>query len=47
MQTAHSMIGAYIGALVYQNLFRSTLQYDSMLATLDKLVITGFTPEKE
>lgn len=47
MQTAHSMIGGYIGLLLYQNLFRSTLQYDPMLATLDKLIITGFTPEKD
>jgi hypothetical protein len=47
MQTAHSMIGGYIGLLLYQNLFRSTLNYDPMLATLDKLIITGFTPEKD
>lgn len=47
MQTAHAMIGGYIGLLLYQNLFRSTLQYDPMLAILDKLLVTGFTPEKD
>jgi len=47
MQTANAMIGGYIGLLLYQNLFRSTLQYDPMLAILDKLLITGFTPEKD
>jgi hypothetical protein len=47
IQTAHAMIGAYIGVLVYQNLFRSTLQYDPMLAIVDKLMVTGFTPAKE
>lgn len=47
MQTAHSMIGGYIGLLLYQNLFRSTLSYDPMLAIMDKLLVTGFTPEKE
>lgn len=45
LQTAHAMIGAYIGMLVYQNLFRSTLQYDPMFSILDTLLVSGFTPD--
>ena len=41
LQTAHGMIGAYIGVLVYQNLFRATLTYDPVLASIDKLMVTG------
>lgn len=47
LETAHALIGAYIGVLVYQNLFRSTLQYDPLLAIMDKLLIAGFVPAKE
>ena len=45
MQTAHVMIGGYIGLLLYQNLFRSSMQYDPMLAVMDKLLVTGVAPE--
>jgi hypothetical protein len=47
LQTAHGMMGAYIGVLIYQNLFRATVTYDPVIAALDKLMIAGFTPPKE
>lgn len=47
LQTAHAMIGAYIGVLVHQNLFRATVTYDPVVAALEKLMVTGFTPPKE
>jgi AcrR family transcriptional regulator len=46
-QTAHGMMGSYIGLLTYQNLFRATVTYDPVVAALDKLLITGFNPPKE
>lgn len=46
VQTAHGMIGAYIGLLVHQNLFRATVTYDPVLAALDKLLVTGIQPQK-
>jgi AcrR family transcriptional regulator len=46
MQTAHGMLGAYIGLRIHQNLFRATVTYDSVVAALDKLLVTGFTPPK-
>ncbi|MBN1207075.1 MAG: TetR/AcrR family transcriptional regulator [Myxococcaceae bacterium] len=47
LQTAHAMMGAYIGLLMHQNLFRATVNYDPVLAALDKLLISGFAPPKE
>ena len=47
MQTAHGMMGSYIGLLTYQNLFRATVTYDPIVAALDKLVVSGFNPPKE
>jgi len=47
MHTAHGMMSAYMGLLLHQNLFRSTVAYDPVVATLDKLVITGIRPPKE
>jgi AcrR family transcriptional regulator len=47
LQTSHSMLGAYIGLLVYQNLFRATVTYDPVLAVLDKLLVTGIQTPKE
>jgi AcrR family transcriptional regulator len=47
LHTAHGMMSAYIGLLVHQNLFRSTLAYDPTVAALDKLVINGILPPKE
>jgi AcrR family transcriptional regulator len=46
-QTAHAMMGAYIGLLSYQNLFRATVTYDPVLAMLDKLLVTGIKVPKE
>jgi AcrR family transcriptional regulator len=47
VQAAHGMMGAYIGLLMHQNLFRATVNYDPVLATLDKLLVSGFTQPKE
>ena len=47
LHTAHGMLSAYMGLLLHQNLFRSTLAYDPVVAALDKLVITGISPPKE
>ncbi|WP_224242978.1 TetR/AcrR family transcriptional regulator [Hyalangium gracile] len=47
VQTAHGMMGAYIGVLVHQNLFRATVTYDPVLAALDTLLVNGFRPPKE
>ncbi|NTX06285.1 TetR/AcrR family transcriptional regulator [Myxococcus sp. CA040A] len=38
---AHGVFGGYLGALMYQNLFRATLDYDSMAASLDRLLMDG------
>lgn len=46
LQMAHSMLGGYIGLLVYQNLFRSTVTYDPVLAVLDTLLVTGLQTPK-
>jgi hypothetical protein len=40
-------MSAYMGLLLHQNLFRSTLAYDPVVAALDKLVVTGIAPLKE
>jgi AcrR family transcriptional regulator len=47
IQTAHGMMGSYIGLLTYQNLFRATVTYDPVVAALDKLLVTGFNAPKE
>jgi AcrR family transcriptional regulator len=47
LHTAHGVMSAYMGLLVHQNLFRSTLAYDPVVAALDKLVISGIAPPKE
>jgi AcrR family transcriptional regulator len=47
IQTAHGMMGSYIGLLTYQNLFRATVTYDPVVAALDKLLVSGFNPPKE
>lgn len=41
LHAAHSMMSAYMGLLVHQNLFRATLAYDPVVAAMDKLVISG------
>jgi AcrR family transcriptional regulator len=41
MQSAHAIIGAYVGLLMHQNLFRSSVTYDPVLSALDKLVLAG------
>jgi hypothetical protein len=46
MQTAHGMIGAYIGLLVHQNLFRASVTYDPVLSALETLLVTGIQPLK-
>ena len=46
-QAAHAMIGAYIGLLLQQNLFRATVTYDPVLAWLDRLLVTGLKVQKE
>jgi AcrR family transcriptional regulator len=45
LQTAHALMGAYIGLLTYQNLFRATVTYDPIVAALDTLVFSGFKPQ--
>ena len=47
LHTAHGIMSAYMGLLLHQNLFRSTVAYDPVVATLDKLVTTGIRPPKE
>jgi AcrR family transcriptional regulator len=47
VQAAHAMIGAYIGLLLQQNLFRATVTYDPVLAWLDRLLVTGLKAQKE
>jgi AcrR family transcriptional regulator len=47
IQTAHGMMGSYIGLLTYQNLFRASVTYDPVVAALDKLLVSGFNPPKE
>jgi AcrR family transcriptional regulator len=47
LYTAHGIMSAYMGLLLHQNLFRSTLAYDPVVAALDKLVVTGIAPLKE
>ena len=47
LHTAHGMMSAYMGLLLYQNLFRSSLAYDPTVAALDKLVVSGILPPKE
>jgi AcrR family transcriptional regulator len=47
LQTAHAMMGAYIGLLTYQNLFRATVTYDPIVAALDTLLVSGFKQPKE
>jgi AcrR family transcriptional regulator len=46
LHTAHSMMGTYIGLLMYQNLFRATVTYDPVLAMLEKLLVTGIQAPK-
>jgi hypothetical protein len=43
-QTAHALMGAYMGLLVHQNLFRDTLSYDPVVDALDRLVLDGIKP---
>ncbi|HEX8437836.1 TetR/AcrR family transcriptional regulator [Archangium sp.] len=38
---AHTIIGACMGALLHQNLFRESVAYDPLYATLDRLVVDG------
>ncbi|MFL5319643.1 MAG: TetR/AcrR family transcriptional regulator [Myxococcaceae bacterium] len=38
---AHALLAAYMGAVTYQNLFRNELQYDPLVAALDKLTQAG------
>jgi AcrR family transcriptional regulator len=38
---AHTIFGACMGALLHQNLFRESLSYDPLYATLDRLVLDG------
>jgi AcrR family transcriptional regulator len=38
---AHGIFGGYMGALLYQNLFRESLSYDPLYATLDQLLLDG------
>lgn len=40
---AHSIMGGYMGLLIYQNLFRETQGYDALVASLDKLVLSGIS----
>jgi len=47
VQTAHGMMGSYIGLLTYQNLFRATVTYDPVVAALDLLLTTGLNAPKE
>jgi len=47
LHTAHGIMSAYMGLLLHQNLFRSTLAYDPTVAALDKLVVSGIAPPKE
>jgi len=47
LHTAHGIMSAYMGLLLHQNLFRSSLAYDPTVAALDKLVVTGISPPKE
>ena len=41
MTLAHSLLASYMGIIVVQNLFREELQYDPMVAALDRLVMDG------
>ena len=41
LQAAHALLASYMGMVVYQNLFRETLQYDSFVSALDRLVTDG------
>lgn len=41
MILAHTLLASYMGIIVVQNLFREELQYDPMVAALDKLVTDG------
>jgi AcrR family transcriptional regulator len=47
LQTAHAMMGSYIGLLTYQNLFRTTVTYDPVVAALDQLLTTGLDAQKQ
>ncbi|HSP81563.1 MAG TPA: TetR family transcriptional regulator [Myxococcaceae bacterium] len=40
---AHGIIGAFMGMLVHQNLFRDTLAYDPVLFVLERLMTDGVT----
>ncbi|MFY2562523.1 TetR/AcrR family transcriptional regulator [Corallococcus terminator] len=40
-KAAHGVFGSYLGALMYQNLFRATLGYDPMASALDLLLTDG------
>lgn len=41
---AQSLIAAYQGMLIHQNLFSATLQYDSMTAAFDRIINDGLRP---
>ncbi len=38
---AHSIMGAYMGTLLHQNLFRDSLSYDPVVVAMDRLVVDG------
>jgi AcrR family transcriptional regulator len=38
---AHGIFGGFMGALLHQNLFRESVSYDPLYATLDRLVLDG------
>ncbi len=38
---AHGIFGGYLSALLYQNLFRESLSYETLYETLDRLVLDG------
>jgi AcrR family transcriptional regulator len=40
---AHGLIGAFMGALVHQNLFRQTLAFEPVYLALQQLTVEGFT----
>ncbi|MBU8898755.1 TetR family transcriptional regulator [Corallococcus sp. H22C18031201] len=41
---AHTLMGSYLGLLLHQNLFRTSVDYNPVMAALDGLVASGLRP---
>lgn len=40
-EAAHGILGAYLGVVLHQNLFRDSLHYEPVVAAMDRLVLDG------